>query len=81
MAAAHGGARRIHLARWRAEQRHHHDSLAGLVLVDYPRSVFATFSESILHAEQQASGAAAVLCFGRLLRARRDPGGALPSGQ
>ena len=30
---------------------------------DYPRSVFATFSESILHAEQQAPGAAAVLCF------------------
>ncbi len=30
---------------------------------DYPRSVFATFSESIVHAEQQALGAAAVLCF------------------
>ena len=30
---------------------------------DYPRSVFATFNESILHAEQQAPGAAAVLCF------------------
>jgi class 3 adenylate cyclase/tetratricopeptide (TPR) repeat protein len=30
---------------------------------EYPRSVFATFSESILHAEQQAPGAAAVLCF------------------
>lgn len=30
---------------------------------DYPRSVFATFRESILHAEQQAPGAAAVLCF------------------
>jgi tetratricopeptide (TPR) repeat protein len=30
---------------------------------DYPRSVFATFSESILHAEQQAPGAAAVLCL------------------
>jgi class 3 adenylate cyclase/tetratricopeptide (TPR) repeat protein len=30
---------------------------------DYPRSVFATFSESIWHAEQQAPGAAAVLCF------------------
>ncbi|HEY2475488.1 MAG TPA: tetratricopeptide repeat protein [Candidatus Cybelea sp.] len=30
---------------------------------DYPHSVFATFSESILHAEQQAPGAAAALCF------------------
>ncbi|MBV9647442.1 MAG: hypothetical protein JO043_08270, partial [Candidatus Eremiobacteraeota bacterium] len=30
---------------------------------DYPRSVFATFSESILHAEHEAAGAAAMLCF------------------
>jgi class 3 adenylate cyclase/Tfp pilus assembly protein PilF len=30
---------------------------------DYPRSVFATFSESIWHAEQSAPGAAAILCF------------------
>jgi class 3 adenylate cyclase/tetratricopeptide (TPR) repeat protein len=30
---------------------------------DYPRSVFATFSESIRHAERQAPGAAAALCF------------------
>jgi tetratricopeptide (TPR) repeat protein len=30
---------------------------------EYPHSVFATFTESILHAEQQAPGAAAVLCF------------------
>jgi tetratricopeptide (TPR) repeat protein len=30
---------------------------------DYPRSVFATFSESIGQAEQQAPGAAAALCF------------------
>ena len=30
---------------------------------NYPRSVFATFSESIAQAEQQAPGAAAVLCF------------------
>jgi len=33
---------------------------------DYPRSVFATFRESIAHAEQQAPGAAAVLCFAAL---------------
>ncbi|MBV8197900.1 MAG: tetratricopeptide repeat-containing protein, partial [Candidatus Eremiobacteraeota bacterium] len=31
--------------------------------VDYPRSVFATFSESIAQAEHQAPGAAAVLCL------------------
>ncbi len=30
---------------------------------EYPRSVAATFSESILQAEQQAPGAAALLCF------------------
>ncbi len=30
---------------------------------DYPRSVAATFSESIVQAEQQAPGAAALLCF------------------
>lgn len=31
--------------------------------VDYPRSVFATFSTAIAHAEREAAGAAAVLCF------------------
>jgi class 3 adenylate cyclase/tetratricopeptide (TPR) repeat protein len=30
---------------------------------EYPRSVFATFSTAIAQAEQQAAGAAAVLCF------------------
>jgi tetratricopeptide (TPR) repeat protein len=30
---------------------------------DYPQSVFATFSTAIVQAEQQAPGAAAVLCF------------------
>ncbi|HYK53251.1 MAG TPA: FxSxx-COOH system tetratricopeptide repeat protein [Candidatus Eremiobacteraceae bacterium] len=33
---------------------------------EYPRSVFATFSEAIAQAEQQAPGAAAVLCFATL---------------
>jgi tetratricopeptide (TPR) repeat protein len=30
---------------------------------EYPHSVFATFNTSIVHAEQEAAGAAAVLCF------------------
>jgi class 3 adenylate cyclase/tetratricopeptide (TPR) repeat protein len=33
---------------------------------DYPRSVFATFSTAIAQAEQQAPGAAAILCFATL---------------
>ncbi len=33
---------------------------------DYPQSVFATFSTAIAQAEQQAPGAAAVLCFATL---------------
>jgi class 3 adenylate cyclase/tetratricopeptide (TPR) repeat protein len=37
-----------------------HDAPRG---AEYPRSVFATFSTAIAQAEQQAAGAAAVLCF------------------
>lgn len=31
--------------------------------VEYPRSVFATFNTAITHAENEAAGAAAILCF------------------
>ncbi|HET6277034.1 MAG TPA: FxSxx-COOH system tetratricopeptide repeat protein [Candidatus Cybelea sp.] len=40
---------------------------------DYPRSVFATFSTAVAQAEQQAAGAASVLCLASLFGADAIP--------
>ena len=66
LALAHAAAS-LRSARMVSPQRylerineHLHNAPRG---AEYPRSVFATFSTAIAQAEQQAPGAAAVLCF------------------